>query len=268
MGGEREVKECPICLDGVEYPKNVGECPKCKNFLRMKKKSANTTVNDDFADVFDNTFYEEKKPTPPNKTTDPFESTYTEQQTSAARETIKVSKAKRNGSIKGQVSNFQEDVIPGKMLGRWFDACIKGIPFMKDGYMNTFQVYDQDGEGHEVVVYGKIVRGKIGDHNLVQVFGKRDRHGTVVAKHIENLNSNTTVSVNSGMSANSVRFLTAIIIFLLFSIINFVISFDWIGLVNLVVSVILTFLSNIFVAILPLIIVLFGIWIMIKKVFR
>lgn len=82
------------------------------------------------------------------------------------------------------------------------------------------------------------------------------RHGTVVAKHIENLNSNTTVSVNSGMSANSVRFLTAIIIFLLFSIINFVISFDWIGLVNLVVSVILTFLSNIFVAILPLIIVL------------
>ncbi|MEM5687791.1 hypothetical protein AAGG43_23545 [Bacillus paranthracis] len=58
------MKECPICLDGVEYPKNVGECPKCKNFLRMKTKSANTTVNDDFADVFDNTFYEEKKPTP------------------------------------------------------------------------------------------------------------------------------------------------------------------------------------------------------------
>ncbi|MGR5988803.1 hypothetical protein ACT7CT_25640 [Bacillus sanguinis] len=50
------MKECPICLDGVEYPKNVGECPKCKNFLRMKTKSANTTVNDDFADVFDNTF--------------------------------------------------------------------------------------------------------------------------------------------------------------------------------------------------------------------
>ncbi len=90
---------------GVEYPKkNVGECPKCKKtFLKdEKRKSANTTVNDDFADVFDNTFYEEKKPTPPNKTTDPFESTYTEQQTSAARETIKVSKAKRNGSIKGR----------------------------------------------------------------------------------------------------------------------------------------------------------------------
>ncbi len=30
--GEREVKECPICLDGVEYPKNVRECQKCKNF--------------------------------------------------------------------------------------------------------------------------------------------------------------------------------------------------------------------------------------------
>ncbi|MGR5874140.1 hypothetical protein ACT7DH_04715 [Bacillus pacificus] len=59
------------------------------------------------------------------------------------------------------------------------------------------------------------------------------------------------------MSANSVGFLTAIIIFLLFSIINFIISFDWIRLVNLVVSVILTFLSNIFVAILPLIIVSF-----------
>ena len=67
------------------------------------------------------------------------------------------------------------------------------------------------------------------------------------------------------MSANSVRFMTAIIMFLLYFIINFVISFDWIGLVNLVVSVILTFISNIFVAILPLIIVLFGIWIMIKR---
>ena len=62
--------------------------------LRMKTKSANTTVNDDFADVFDNTFMKKEAHTP-NKTTDPFESTYTEQQTSAARETIKVSKAKR-----------------------------------------------------------------------------------------------------------------------------------------------------------------------------
>ena len=63
MGGEREVKECPICLDGVEYPKNVGECPKCKTF-RMKTKSANTTVNDDFADVFDNTFMKKRSPHP------------------------------------------------------------------------------------------------------------------------------------------------------------------------------------------------------------
>lgn len=268
MGGESELKECPICLDGVEYPKNVGECPKCKNFLRMKKSSANAKVDDDFADVFDNTLYEEKTHTPPNKTTDPFESTYTEQQTSAARETVKVHKAKADGSIKGQVSNFHEEVIAGKTFGRWLDSCTKGIPFMKDGYMNTFQVYDQDGEGHEVVLYGKILRGKIGDHNLVQVFGKRDRHGTVVAKRIENLNSNTTVSVNSGMSANSVRFLTAIIIFLLFSIINFAISFDWIGFVNYAVAVVLNFLTNIFIAVLPLIIVLFGIWIMIKKFFR
>lgn len=61
MGGERELKECPICLDGVEYPKNVGECPKCKNFLRMKKSSAKVKVDDDFADVFDNTLYEEEK---------------------------------------------------------------------------------------------------------------------------------------------------------------------------------------------------------------
>ena len=39
LGREREVKECPICLDGVEYPKNVGECPKCKTFKDEKEIS-------------------------------------------------------------------------------------------------------------------------------------------------------------------------------------------------------------------------------------
>ena len=63
MGGEREVKECPICLDGVEYPKNVGNVRSVK-LLRMKTKSANTTVNDDFADVFDNTFMKKRSPHP------------------------------------------------------------------------------------------------------------------------------------------------------------------------------------------------------------
>ena len=39
LGRRERVKECPICLDGVEYPKNVGECPKCKTFKDENKIS-------------------------------------------------------------------------------------------------------------------------------------------------------------------------------------------------------------------------------------
>jgi hypothetical protein len=38
-----KVKECLTCKDGTEYPNNLGECPKCGNFLKAKKSS---TVDD------------------------------------------------------------------------------------------------------------------------------------------------------------------------------------------------------------------------------
>ena len=61
---------------------------------------------------------------------------------------------------------------------------------------------------HEVIIYGRITRGRINEDDIVRVVGKRDRYNSIVAHSIENPNSGTIVSVENALSAHAVRIIT------------------------------------------------------------
>lgn len=275
-------KECPNCKDKVEYPSNLGECPKCGNFLKVKRSSKPDVV-DDFADVFDNILEDPIMDERPNHSNEnrrredlksnqqgniSFDNFQQEKTTNRKNKPTKVKKETKQKLevIKGEVDNFNEEVIQEHFITKWFDSIFKGIPFSRrEGVINTFHVYDEVGEGHEVILYGKILRGKIGNHNLVKVTGKRDQHGAVVARYVENLNSKTTVSVKGTTSANSVRLFTLlcfiVVLYLVFGV-------NWVGLINSIVTGTMNLFFWLLNALLPLIIVIGVLWFGFRKIRR
>ncbi|MBD8070707.1 hypothetical protein [Bacillus sp. PS06] len=268
------VKECASCNDGAEYSSSTGECPKCGNFLRMKKSQAQ--FEDDFSDIYDN-FLDSGSTGSKHTNSALYEDTANYQNTNATAEKVKIATIdkmkkkkvkKKHEVIEGQVHNFREEILPLKFFERWMNSLTKGVPFVKDGYVNTFQVYDQSRKGTEVVLYGKILRGKVADNNRVRVYGMRDNYGTLVAQGVENVDSKTIASVNSIMSAGIVRFISLFLLFFVISLVYFVYSFDWINFIDFIVAGAMNLVLQILMAVLPLILIVAFIWIGFKKIFR
>ncbi|MED3997545.1 hypothetical protein P4647_23415 [Peribacillus frigoritolerans] len=170
-------------------------------------------------------------------------------------------KTAREDYIEGTVRNFHEDIVQMNFVSQWFLALLKGCPFVLDGNICNFELVDSSGQVNNVVMYGKIIRGRFQDHSTIKVFGKRDRHNTIIAKSVENLSSNSKVKVNKAVSNGIVRIISSMVFLLLFYLVFMV---DYISLLISIKKWLLAVIS----ALLPIVILLIFLWFCLKKLFK
>lgn len=174
--------------------------------------------------------------------------------------------------VEGIVRNFNEDFIKTNIVKQWFLSLRKGCSFVTDGNIYSFDVMENNGDIHSVVLYGKVIRGRFQDHSRVRVYGKHDRSGTIIANQIENLGSNSAVQMNKALSNISVKILTGLMLFIIGYLVFFV---DYMHLFDVVlssifslISAIVSFIFSTLYALIPLIIILLVLWFMIRKIFK
>lgn len=129
---------------------------------------------------------------------------------------------------KGIVKNWYEDQPKG-LLGKQISlALFKGIPISMDDSITLMQVFpDYSGTAKtatgnacdQVIVYGKINKGALAENNEVEVYGKRDSNGNIIATKIINVASGTIVKPNRTVPAIMLQ--VAIVALLFTIIINF-----------------------------------------------
>lgn len=241
------IKECKTCADGVDYEANRGECPKCGDFLRAKSSNGKTppskpNAQDDFSTLFDEEFIGSPKPSPIHKKEHQHIDEPKHNYSQPKQQKADNSKSRKE-QIEGQVRYFQEDVQESKLVQRWITAFMSGTPLARDQYINSFHVYDSNNNGVEVIVPGKITKGKIADFNIVLVEGVRDTSGPLIASRVVNKNSNTVMQSNIWLSSSSVRFITFLMFAMAAIVLLTIVTTDWtavgISLTNIVMNIVL-----------------------------
>ena len=157
----------------------------------------------------------------------------------------------------GITKNITTDNQKRAFITKWFRALFSGIPFTVDDDITMFQVFpDFSGTSvnalgnacDQVLVYGKLNNGIISENNDVEVYGRRDSQGNIVAKTITNRATGTTIKPQRSLSAAVVWCITLAVLGV---IIGFVSAAGIKGVI--LAAVILLVLTN-----LPLAIRIFG----------
>ncbi len=230
-------KKCINCNNNEVYKDNIAKCPKCGNFLRKvdgeSEDSLNNTTNnastaaeeDPYSNYFDcstnnncdetsnsikeNDVFKEKSffdfdtfKKEENEITDKLDKPNSKKEKSE-----RLTQNKNEPDVEGIVKNFFEQEISTFFITKLFRSLFLGLPFTLGNTVNTFQVYKGWGlnsgdnqTGTEVIVYGKIAKGKLPENNVVKVWGKKDKNGTIIAKKIHNNTSNTYLKINHAIS--------------------------------------------------------------------
>lgn len=125
----------------------------------------------------------------------------------------------------GITKNITVDNEKRSVLEKWFKSVFSGIPFAMEDDVTMFQVFpDYTGTAlnamgnacDQVIVYGKLNAGAISENNDVEVYGHRDANNNVIASHIKNKASGTTITPGKTISAGVIRALTAVVLLLIF----------------------------------------------------
>lgn len=107
--------------------------------------------------------------------------------------------------IEGVVKNYKEYRVKGFFLRRVFQSMFTWTPYVPDGTMQTFQLYEKPDQKkqnqfepvcQEVIIYGQVVRGMIHDDNVVRVWGRQNRHNVIEARTVKNLSSGTVMKTH------------------------------------------------------------------------
>ena len=110
--------------------------------------------------------------------------------------------------IEGIVRNYKEDGMKTSFLGRLFRSMFTWTPFVPDGTIQTFQLFeklDQRNQDQfeqvcqEVIIYGQIISGTIHENNVVRVKGRRNRHNALEARSVKNLSSGTDIKIRHAL---------------------------------------------------------------------
>ena len=170
----------------------------------------------------------------------------------------------------GRVRNFHEEEVYSPFLLKWWRSFNKGIPYVVGHTLSSFQLYEDENSenGHDVVLYGKMTRGRFADFNRVKVYGKPDHSNSIVAKQIINLNSQSAVGVNYLLPAWAVRVITAVILLVLITTIYTVVTTDWEAMIENAVNNFMALLLSLVEPLLLLLIVIVTLWFMISSFFR
>lgn len=188
-------KKCINCNNVEIYKDNIATCPKCGNYL----KTFGSEIDDNF-NTLDNDISKVDN--------DSDKSNEIKDKTNEIEEKVnKTTQNKEEYCIEGIVKNFFEQEISTFLVTKVFRSLFRGMPFVLSNTVNTFQVYGarriNSGDNRtstEVIIYGKIARGKLPVNNVVKVWGKKDRYGSVIAKKVYNNTSQTYLKINHSVS--------------------------------------------------------------------
>jgi hypothetical protein len=250
-------KKCINCDNNEVYEDNVAKCPRCGNFLRKVDESGfknntiidgNTIQSDDpYANFYsedipkdhnndDNKGFEKRMegifdvddiPTKTEKTKQEQKksSTRTIDMTQSENKESKASVKPNEPIAEGIVKNFFEQEIPTFFVTKVARTLFRGLPYVHSNVVNTFQLYSgwgmNDGDnnnGEEVIVYGKIAKGKLPENNRVKVWGKWSKSGSIVATKIKNETSNTWVQINHSIHPAIIWLIVALLVFIIYKI--------------------------------------------------
>lgn len=110
--------------------------------------------------------------------------------------------------VEGIVRNYKEDGMKTSFLGRLFRSMFTWTPFVPDGTIQTFQLFEQLDQKNqdqfsqvcqEVIIYGQIISGTIHENNVVRVNGRRNRHNALEARSVKNLSSGTDIKIRHSL---------------------------------------------------------------------
>lgn len=121
--------------------------------------------------------------------------------------------------IEGIVRNYKEDGMKTSFFGRLFRSMFTWTPFVPDGTIQTFQLFEQLDQRNqnqfeqvcqEVIIYGQIISGTIHENNVVRVKGRRNRHNAIEARSVKNLSSGTDIKIRHALHPLTTWILTVI----------------------------------------------------------
>jgi hypothetical protein len=270
LGGKQMLKKCPICERYWDDDYSI--CPIDGEALTTKRRvitSPPPQQQDETAVAVDPAQQSAVQPVKPvDGSSSPVPAPVPKKRSSFSITKL-MSKCKRTAAkeayIEGTVRNFHEDIVQMNVVNQWFLALRKGCPFVRDGNICNFEVVDANGQVHSVVMYGKIIRGRFQEHSMIRVFGKRDRHNTMIAKSIENLSSNSKVKVNKAVSNSIVRIISMLTVLVLYYLVFMV---DYISLLEAMATSVTSLLLAVISALLPIVIMVLILWFFLKKLFR
>lgn len=125
----------------------------------------------------------------------------------------------KSTEIEGTVINFSQQEVKTFFITKLFRSLFKGLPYCYGNTINTFQI-EHDGKNNidEMILYGKIVRGRISKGNRIKAIGIREKSGSFIAKKIFNETSNISIKTNLSVNPIIVWFLSIAFIAIIYKI--------------------------------------------------
>ena len=166
-------------------------------------------------------------------------------------------------TVRGTVYNFYEEQSGRGIFYQLYQSIVYGVPFVPSGQVSTFQVQgSENGESyaHQVVLHGRIIRGRFSDNNVVRVEGRRDYSNTILARRVVNEATDSNVTLEFAVPAGVIRFLGAVFVMLVI----YLFMLDW----DVIAQSLLDFIVNIVMLALPIIILIVVLLFFIKRLFR
>lgn len=128
--------------------------------------------------------------------------------------------------VRGIAKNVIQDADRRGAIFRWFRSVFRGPGFALDPDITEFQLYpDFSGQtlnssgnlADQVIIYGKVKFGMISENNDVEVYGRRDREGNIVAKSVKNTATGAVAKPSMALPRAAVIAITLILAALLVS---------------------------------------------------
>lgn len=211
---------CSKCNQSIV--RSPGEiCVTCKIKMKQKEREQDTRSNHTEMNKNENSYVNRS---------------YSFQEESIIKEpqkSIDASKDTGNRHV-GIIQNFQRREMPSRLLQRYFQSLVYGVPFTNTSVQYEFTLYPEDElymnthnpYGVNVVLYGELPHAFMSDSRKVEVIGRKNTNGILLAKSVRSLNSGSVIKPMRGVPASVIRFATLFLIACLISFFIYVGSFS------------------------------------------
>lgn len=118
----------------------------------------------------------------------------------------------RSQTYSGCVKNLQNSINQDKMIKRWTNSVVKGVPFSTGKSRYVFLLNPQNGEPtRRVVLYGDAAGSAIKEGETLFVTGREDSAGIIIGERIYEPNSDQYIQAERVLSSISIKVATALL---------------------------------------------------------